>query len=65
MIYCVHCDTVVLEHNNISPGKDILICPMCGSMFEREGTKYRYLGKLSGGNAAREFSHILNNINKE
>ena len=56
-IYCAHCEAALMEHKIAE--KQMLLCPICGAMYERVDDRYRYSGSLSGGNAIRELIGTL------
>ena len=62
MTYCAHCDSVLILRN--VEGRDLYLCPGCGSLYEKDAEKFHFLGKLSGGVAIKEFINNLEELKK-
>ena len=63
MTYCAHCDSVLIMRN--VEGRDLYLCPGCGSIYEKHDGKFHYVGKLSGGVAIKEFINNIEILQKE
>jgi hypothetical protein len=46
-------------------GRDLYLCPGCGSIYEKRDGKFHYVGKLSGGVAIKEFINNIEILQKE
>ena len=52
LLYCAHCDGVLI-HRNVE-NRDLYVCPMCSSIYEKVGETYRHIATLSGGIAIKQ-----------